>query len=243
MRSFAFWFVNRRQPLWARNAISKRVTTAMENGMERRTMWAAIGLVSALGSTSASADETGFYAGLSLGQIKQSYDTGDWFTYDPGSGNFVPSIRVDSNNKNLGGALSLGYRVSQYFAAELSFLDSGSAEHTNYYGNGTRVTNSSRISGPVLSVLPSFSFGTNFRGYLRAGVLFAHERAGYDSGAQELSQTFGDTTWLAGAGLEYSLNDHWNMNIEYLRSGGLDEPAGSNGNHLRGITLGAKYKF
>jgi opacity protein-like surface antigen len=82
--------------------------------------------------------------------------------------------------------------------------------------------------------------GANVRGYLRAGVLFAHEKLDYGNGSAE---TVGDTTWIAGVGTEYALGDRWSMNLEYLRSGNLDEPAFSGGNHLSGVALGVKFKF
>ncbi|HEU4602430.1 MAG TPA: hypothetical protein VFS24_10695, partial [Steroidobacteraceae bacterium] len=102
--------------------------------MERRTMWAAISVAASLGAGGVHADEEGFYAGLALGKFKQSMQSGDWVVYDAGSGSLVPGVRIDSDNGDLGGALSLGYRLNRYFAAELSFLNAGTADQTNRFG-------------------------------------------------------------------------------------------------------------
>jgi len=198
--------------------------------------------IAAMGNVTARADDDGLYAGLSLGQIRQSINAQDPVSYDPTSGRFSPGVLVSSSHDSLGGALSLGYRLNQYFAAELSFLNTGTAENTYSFSNSASVVTASRVSGPVLSLLPSYSFGGSFRGYLRAGVLFAHKKSSQATALGEFAITYGDTSWVGGVGAEYSLSEHWNMNLEYLRSGTLDEPVGSS-DHLTAVTLGVNYKF
>ena len=169
--------------------------------MGRRAKWVMVG-IAAMGNVMASADDNGLYAGLSLGQIRQSINAQDPVSYDPISGSFSPGVIVSSSNDSLGGALSLGYRLNQYFAAELSFLNTGTAENTYSLSNSVSVATSSRVSGPVLSLLPSYSFGGDLRGYLRAGVLFAHKRSIQATALGEFAITYGDTTWLGGVGAD-----------------------------------------
>lgn len=205
--------------------------------MERKHLWRSIAVALLLCSAHAQADETPLYLHASLGQIRQSFDAGNYFIASPAAG-------LDDDSSRLSWGMGIGYQLSEHFAAELSYLNAGAAKWSVGQPSIGMKTIESSMKGLILSFLPEWNFSDNVLGYIRLGALFARNELTntYDSSSQ-LNDSFYDTTWVIGTGMEYTLMDHWSLDLEYVRTGNIQQKSSAVDNHLSGGTLGFKYRF
>lgn len=131
--------------------------------------------------------------------------------------------RVEVDDGQAGWSVTLGYRVNQYFAAELAYVDFGETEVTQYHTFAsllprpplTAVTRyDMRVSGPAVSVLGSLPLGASWQVFLRGGVLFADQEIEYDVSGR-LETTYGDEVLMAGAGVQWAFASRWTARLEY----------------------------
>ena len=217
------------------------------------------GMVLLAASDFVAAAEPGFYMAGALGQAQ----------HDPGkSGGMVIAIRrfvdfsdfavqiypdavdVDTDERSWNAAL--GYRVNDYFAAELTYMDFGRATVSERYDTTnfgfpfpTRITREfiTDVAGPAVSVLGSLPLGAHVDVYVRAGYLFADEKIEqhYLGGSQ--SMTFGSEVWLGGVGADWSFAQRWAARVEYLRTGTLDANLIAGDNQLDQVTVGVLFRL
>src|SRR5688572_21217427 len=140
---------------------------------------------SSIAPAPALAADTGFYLSAGIGRAEE----------DPGKSNganfsigFPPAgvvhlepERVDVDGGDTSWSVGMGYKFSQYFAAEVEYLDFGTTEIAEHYSldvpplpDEITLNYSSRITGSAISVLGSLPVGNGFEVYLRAGALYAH---------------------------------------------------------------------
>ena len=196
----------------------------------------ALALLSSAAATAQPAP--GFYVGAALGQSSYHVGKSDGIViligglFGGGLVTAVPdAIEVDDGDLSAGAVL--GYRINPYLAAEVSYLDFGSADVTENFtfpGAGTPIPFlpditrdfSVAVSGPVLSVLGSLPLGTQWSLFVRGGVLFADEKVRFGSFASPSSTTYGDRVLLGGVGAEWAFAQRWSARVEYQRTGNID---------------------
>jgi opacity protein-like surface antigen len=214
---------------------------------------AAIVLASIAPAPSLAAD-TGFYLSAGIGRAEE----------DPGKSNganfsigFPPAgvvhlepERVDVDGGDTAWSVGMGYKFSQYFAAEVEYLDFGTTEIAEHYSldvpplpDEITLNYSSRITGSAISVLGSLPVGNGFEVYLRAGALYAHREFAVLLPVEAGSTTFSDTVWLGGAGVDWMFADRWAIRAEYLRSGDLDSTSESGETAAESVLLRVRYGF
>lgn len=202
-----------------------------------------------------SASEPGFYVIATAG-------TGD---EDPKTnglnfGNSQGIIRaepdqVEVDDGSLAWGVGIGYRVNRYFAGEVEYADFGTTDVHEHYSvpNAAPIpfptefdlVYSSKVTGPVLSVLGTLPLGHNFEVFLRGGALFADRE--YSLGGPLIvggqDQNFASTVWLAGAGGTWSFAGRWGVRAEYQKSGPLDTTLATGETRVKRISLSAVYRF
>jgi opacity protein-like surface antigen len=209
--------------------------------MERIGLWAATVIALALPSLQAQAEDSNVYVEATLGRIRQSMDVYEYVIKSP------EEELADDNTTELAWGLSLGYEFNEHFAAELGYLDAGSAERRVYGPRiGDQSMQSSRVRGLVASLVPAWSFAESVRAYVRLSALYARDEMTNRNGSlaeASYSSTYDDLTWLAGVGVEYALMDRWSMSLEYVRTGVIERNSTTGDNYLSGATMGFKFRF
>jgi hypothetical protein len=234
--------------------------------MDRRAYWP-VPIILAVLST-AEAAEPGFYAAATAGRVEQELDqrvgtpvavlAPDPFPQVPppsfglrpppgpitgiiGGGVFSPvqPIRTDVDDVDAGFSVALGYRVNQYLAAEVAYMDFGEGTVTQHYSlmgipplappREFVSTYNVHVRGPAVSVLGSYPVSTAWQVFVRGGVLFADQEVEVaatvvpTSGSPtRFEQTFSDEVLLAGAGVQWSFAPRWTARVEYQRTGDLE---------------------
>jgi opacity protein-like surface antigen len=208
---------------------------------------------------------------LLLASLAQAGEPGFYLTATGGMGNETPKsngtnfgnslgvIHVDPdqievNDGSFAWGVGLGYRINDFLAAEVEYADFGNTDVSEHY----TVPNlgpipfpaefdlgySSRITGPVLSILGTLPVGGSFELFLRGGALFASRefsQGQFSFGGQD--QKFASTVWLAGAGANWSFAERWGVRAEYQRTGTLDETLITGDTRVTRISLSALYRF
>jgi OmpA-OmpF porin, OOP family len=225
--------------------------------MVTRMKWISIvaSSLSCLLATQAQATDPGFYLSVTGG-------TGDENPKSNGL-NFGNSLgivhadpdRVEVDDGSLAWGIGLGYRINRYLAGEVEYADFGTTnvhEHYSVPNVGPipfpaefDLLYSSKVTGPVLSVLGTLPVGQDFELFLRGGALFASRE--YSVGGQITfsgqDQKFASTVWLVGAGGTWSFAQRWSVRAEYQQSDSLDETLATGETRVKRISLSAIYKF
>lgn len=213
------------------------------------------------------AAEPGFYVSASLGHAEEDPKSNGTLI---GIGLFPTSLqrvyptRVEVDDSDVAWGATVGYRINPYVAAELEYVDFGTADISEHYDLATILptliggpvgtpvlispadltrTFSSRIKGPALSVLGTLPVGKNWDLFLRAGALFADRTVGVGQSIGIGDNTFGSTVWLAGAGVDWSVANRWAVRAEYQRTGKLDGNFLIGGTELERISLSVLFRL
>jgi opacity protein-like surface antigen len=197
------------------------------------------------------AAEAGFYVGAAIGQAGHDVEKSDGINIGISGFGFVvhvDPVAVETEEDVTAWDVTLGYRMNQYFAAELSYMDFGDVDVTEHYDtaglvpsfpNITRDFNVA-VAGPVASVLGSIPVGAGFELHARIGYLFAH---------QELEEVFsqrqslGNEAWIGGVGTTWSFAGRWAVRLEYLRTSDLDAHERLGQNKIEMLNLGALFRL
>jgi opacity protein-like surface antigen len=203
----------------------------------------------------ASAADKGFYVAATLGKAEESpKSSGVNFSFGapPEGVEHIEPDRIDVDDGSLAWGVALGYRINQYLAAEVEYMDFGSTDIAEHYDLGasafpfpTEFTQqySSKVAGPAMSVLGSVPVGKGFCLFLRAGVLFADRDVELEQYVGAAENTFGSTVWLGGAGVEWSFANRWAIRAEYQQTGKLDESIVAGETELSRFSLGALFRL
>ena len=197
------------------------------------------GILSALAMLAATlpaeAADKGFYLSAGVGRAEE----------DPGSSNGInialglppaanivhlepDSVEVD--NGDTAWSVGAGYRVSRYFAAEVEYVDLGTTEYTEHYTfdspfyvDSGIITHdyTSAMTGVSVSLLGSLPLGRDFALFLRGGALFADRevKVPFSLGGGDI--TYGDTLWVAGAGVDWNLSKSWRSSSSRAATGNI----------------------
>ncbi len=200
------------------------------------------------------AAEPGFYLSLAAGRAKEeprSIGTNISAGFPPVGIVHIEPDTVDVDESDVAWSLAAGYRLNSYVAMEIEYVDFGTTDISEHYDLSlfgppfpAELTHvySSKVTGPALSVLGSVPIGSAFDVFLRGGVLFAQRKLEI---AQSfgLDETFGDTVWLAGAGVNWSFAGRWAIRAEYQRTGKLEETFLAGETELERMSLSVLFRL
>jgi opacity protein-like surface antigen len=178
--------------------------------------------------TPALAAGKGFYLGTGIGRAAE--DPGKSIGMNIGFGLPLAAIAhlqpddVEVDSGDTAWSIGTGYAFSRYFAAEIEYLDLGTTEYTERYTfdsllpyDTAQITHrfTSSMTGLSVSALASLPLGEHFALFLRGGALFAQREVRIPLAFGSGDNTFGDTLWLAGAGVDWNFSKHWSVRAEY----------------------------
>ena len=145
----------------------------------------------------------------------------------------VDPDRVEVDDGNLAWGVGLGYRINDHLAGEIEYAEFGTTDIREHYTidnpgpipfpSELDTAFSSKITGPVLSLLGTVPVGQNFEVFVRGGALFAsreHQFGGQITFTGQ-DQKFADTVWLAGVGANWSFAKRWGVRAESSFGGAL----------------------
>ena len=204
--------------------------------------------------THAPASEPGFYLFATGGTGQESPESIGINLGNPEGIVHVDPDRVEVDDGSVAWGVGLGYRINRYLAAEVEYADFGTTDvHEHYslpdqpfpFPTELDLTYSSKVTGPVLSVLGTLPLGQSFELFLRGGVLFASREYGLEGqpGFGGQGQKFASNVWLGGAGATWSFAKRWGVRAEYQQSGTLDQTLLTGETRVKRVSLSALYRF
>jgi len=122
---------------------------------------------------------------------------------------------VNFSGDDTGFKLLGGYRMNQYFGAELEYIDGGSVED-KYSIDGDTLKVAIDVSGFNLSLLGSYPFADSFDVFAKVGAIFwdADFKASFPGvPTQKDTDDGNDFSW--GVGASWYFTDHLGARIEY----------------------------
>src|SRR4051794_37888444 len=150
-----------------------------------RMKWTSMVAVSFLSlfTTHAQASEPGFYLTATGGKSNENpKSNGTNFANSEGVIHVDPD-QIEVDDGSLAWGIGLGYRINDYLAGEVEYADFGSTDvHEHYsvpnlgpipFPTELDLNYTTKVTGPVLSVLGTLPVGQNFELFLRGGALFA----------------------------------------------------------------------
>jgi opacity protein-like surface antigen len=205
-------------------------------------------------ATGAQAGEAGFYLFATGGTAEESPES---IGINIGNSEGVIHVdpdRVEVDDGSLAWGVGVGYRINRYLAAEVEYADFGTTDvHEHYslpdqpfpFPTELDLTYSSKVTGPVLSVLGTLPLGQSFELFLRGGALFASREYRLEGqtnfGGQ--GEKFASTVWLGGAGATWSFAKRWGVRAEYQQSGSLDQTLLTGESKVKRVSLSALCRF
>lgn len=213
------------------------------------------------------AAEPGFYLSASLGHAEEdakSNGTNFAVGFFPAQIQHIDPTRVDVDDSGAAWGAAVGYRINRYLAAEVEYMDFGTADVSEHYDLATLLPNlpgvpsgtpiiispaeltrtySSKVSGPALSVLGTLPVSKTWDLFLRAGVLFADRKIEMGQSIGLGDNTFGSTVWLVGAGADWSFANRWAVRAEYQHTGKLDNNFLVGETELQRVSLSVLFKL
>lgn len=183
----------------------------------------------------AETSERGFYVGASASRAEQDVvGEGEMLVGVFGGpfGGFVMMLQpdqVDIDDVDVGWNVTLGYRINQYLAAELSYDDFGSVAVTERYfpaiwplPDEISVHSAIDTFGPRLSLLGSWPVTPALDVFVRGGVLFIDQELERSIDGSRTERRAGDETWVGGVGAQWAFASRWTARLEYQRTGTID---------------------
>ena len=174
-----------------------------------------LSMLAVLAARSATADQSGFYADLDLGQARYRYAT----VVDV-HGVTLSAVNPSIKDTSWGGLV--GYRFTPYVGSEVGYVNLGKGSASVSEASDTGATQGKArftSKGPVLALVGAVQV-RNLEAFLRFGYLFAHTDlsvAATVDGPTKLNATLSANTPVpfGGVGFRYAVNDHWHLKVEF----------------------------
>jgi opacity protein-like surface antigen len=222
----------------------------------QQTTWILLAAAMVSGGTPALAVGKGFYLETGIGRADE--DPGKSIGINIALGlppegivHLVPDdIEVD--NGDTAWSIGAGYAFSRHLAAEVEYLDLGTTEYHESYSFDSLLpydigqithTYTSSMTGLSVSALASLPIGKNFALFVRGGALFAEREVRIPLALGSGNNTFGDTLWLAGAGVDWNLSPHWGLRAEYERTGEFESTMTAGAAAAEYFSLRVRFSF
>lgn len=221
--------------------------------MRRIVAVAGMGLLVA---TSADAADTGFYAGVDLGQYSHDLDANGFGRQVEDAlgelGLAVSGASTDSSEDGFTYGVLVGYQFLPYLAVEAAYVDLGDAE-TNYRATVSdgvmsadlRARATTESSGPSLSALAILPFMNSWEIHARAGVYFSNNdvtaRLAIDGSEEPASDSSNSTEFMWGAGIGYT-RGNYTTRLDYQQYTDVGDSSTGEASVDR-LTLAAIFRF
>lgn len=199
-----------------------------------------LGILAIVAAGSASAEDSGFYAELDLGQARYPYST----VIDL-HGVTLSSVNPRIKDTSWGG--TVGYRFTPYFGSEVGYVSLGRGSASVSNASGTAQGEASFTSrGPTLALVGAAQI-SNLEAFLKLGYLFAHADLAVAAidGPTKLNATVSANTPapFGGLGLRYAFNEHWHLKLEFDHYDGVGDAATTGTANINVATLGVGCLF
>lgn len=223
----------------------------------KKSKWIKAGFAAAvltLGTSAASATESGFYVGLNLGQ--STFDVED-------SVEEILGTTQGLDDTDTAWSLAFGYRFVPYFGVEAAYVDMGEATFSDSgrenWGGGVyydySYSASFAVTGPAVAMVAAIPIG-GFELNAKLGVLFA--KTEYEETLSETlsapgfpsdryndsySESASTTETLYGLGAGYTFGDHFHLRFDWMMvpDAGDEEEVGED--DVSSLTVGFQYRF
>jgi opacity protein-like surface antigen len=218
----------------------------------------AIALIGVLAGSSAAA-ESGFYAGVAGAIAQHDVGKNNGVSFHATSSIMTLNARplfVDTEDRVPGWNLTLGYRLNDYVAAELEYLDLGSADVTENYGPSSlpppyfqgpiKRHLTASVAGPAVSIVGSWPLGERFEVFGGVGYLFADQEIEERTPPvpdRSRSSNYEAEVWLGSIGVSWEVAPRWALRLEYMRTSELDATRVSGENEIQALNLGALFRL
>ena len=170
--------------------------------------------------------ETGFYAGLSIGQSKAK---------DACSGSDVSAatgISSSCDDKDTAWKIFGGYQIMRFLGAELAYTDLGKVK-ASASAPGVSASAEVKTNAWELVAVGSYPIGTSgFAPYAKAGFYRGESKLSSSVG---ISAKETNNDWTAGLGVRYDIMRNFAVRAEWQRYNGDSD--------LDVFSIGALYKF
>jgi opacity protein-like surface antigen len=199
---------------------------------------AALGMVAA---TTASAENTGLYFGLTggttsvdMGGSKQDFDENFGLPIAASlelAGVDVIGFDSSLDDSDIGWGLQVGYRFNRYIAAEVGYVNLGDAlyEAIMTVDDGVEIfpveaSVRFKSSGPTAAVLGILPIGERFDAHLKGGIYVADTRLRSRLRDVEFAENVvhdetkaSETEFFFGVGGAWNINESYSLRVEYQR--------------------------
>ena len=198
----------------------------------------------------ASAHAEGWYVVVFGGEASsEGLDQDELDTSLVDAGFDLQSSSLDDSDTGFGA--TLGYRVNENFAAELSYVDLGDVTYqaSNEQANPANesVTLDTSAAGPVFSLLGILPVAERWDVYARAGLALMDSEGEATATVGDVTDRISDSTnrsnVVFGAGVNYDASDRFGLQLEWDRyfDVGSEEIVGESDIDL--FSLGLRYNF
>ena len=202
-----------------------------------------LAVLAALASTLAMADDTGWYAGVNVGQSRAKIDDARITSNLLGGGFATPSIVNDDTDT--GYKLFGGYKFNRNFAVEGGYFDLGRFGFTATTVPAGTLNGSIKLRGVNLDAVGILPITEKFSAFGRVGVNYAEARDSFSgTGAVTVTNpnpSKRDTNVKFGAGLQYDFTQSLGVRLEAERYR-INDAVGNKGD-VDLVSLGLVYRF
>lgn len=222
---------------------------------KRSLQLAAALLLAGCAVSGAQAAESGFYAGLNVGQAKYDVSKDDLDTIiDEAFGGGLSSSSFDDSDTAFSAVF--GYRFSRYLSLEATYTDLGKLQHhatgTINFGPpiglvplNTNIEISAK--GPTLAVLGAVPVNPKFDLHARAGLFFSKTElkvsasAGGQSESDSISANSED--FFYGLGVGFNVGEHWTFGADWTTYKDVGDKDKTGEGDIRTLTVSGFYRF
>jgi OmpA-OmpF porin, OOP family len=203
----------------------------------------AAAILAVIASSSAAADDSGWYVGANAGQSRAKIDDTRIVNGLLDEGFDTTAIKDD--NRHFGYKLFGGYQFNKYFALEGGYFDLGTFGFTANTLPAAGLTGDIKLKGANLDAVVLLPFTEKFSAFGRFGYDYANAKdafAGYGAVIVPDPQRSKDAgNYKFGFGLQYALTPSWGMRAEAERYR-VDDAVGNKGD-IDMFTVGLLYRF
>lgn len=195
----------------------------------------------ALAASGALAQDAGWYGGLSLGRSWSDIDNGGIARAVQASGSTVSTFGSDDDDSTW--RILGGYSFNKNFAVEASYFDLGEFGFNAGLTPAATLGGDADMNGYGIDLVGTWPISGRLSFLARLGINNTRIKQDFTSalGGRLPNGSDRDVNEHYGLGLQYALNDRWNLRTEYTRYG-LDSNLITEDN-ADTLTLGLTYRF
>ena len=197
----------------------------------------------ALAAQTASAQDSGWYAGANVGRTSATVDNARITSGLAGAG--LATTSIADRDRDTGYKIYGGYQLSPNFALEGGYFDLGKFGFTANTNPAGTLNGDIRLRGLNLDLVGTLPLSERFSLLGRVGANYARTRGTFSGtgavGVTNPNPSKNDTNYKIGVGLQYAFTDSLSMRGELERYR-INDAVGNRG-HVDMVSVGLVYKF